>query len=197
MSLYSMQLLSEVSACALLEQRLWPEGLACPHCHSTGRIGQLRGKGSKPGVYKCYDCRKPFSLKLMTVFEGSHVTLHQWLQGLYILSAQTGRTPLAELQEALGVTPKTAVEIRRRIEKLLGRHDIFSSNAPGKPSPSSDQPMKRFERWLAQSGIDERRADAEFEKALMLVRQDWRMSSARNPTLRTAAAVEFSAIREP
>ena len=44
-----------------LEMVLWPQGPVCPRCGVMGeRITKLQGKSTRPGVYKCKDCRKPF-----------------------------------------------------------------------------------------------------------------------------------------
>jgi transposase-like protein len=50
----------ENAAFAYLEARLWPNGPVCPHCGGFDRIGKMAGKSTRVGVYKCYQCRKPF-----------------------------------------------------------------------------------------------------------------------------------------
>jgi hypothetical protein len=41
-----------------LETLLWPAGPFCPRCGVMGdRITKLQGKSTRPGVYKCKDCR--------------------------------------------------------------------------------------------------------------------------------------------
>ena len=54
-----------------LEKLLWPEGPFCPHCGNADpeRIHKLAGKSTRPGVYKCRECEKPFSVTVNTVFE--------------------------------------------------------------------------------------------------------------------------------
>src|SRR5256885_206698 len=70
----------EAAAYAWVEARVWPEGPICPHCGGLDRIGKLQGKSTRVGVYKCYQCRKPFTVKVGTVFEDSHVPMRLWLQ---------------------------------------------------------------------------------------------------------------------
>ena len=44
-----------------LETLLWPNGPVCPRCNAKAdRVTKLAGKSTRPGVYKCKDCRKPF-----------------------------------------------------------------------------------------------------------------------------------------
>jgi transposase-like protein len=76
---------SEEAAYAYVEARVWPEGRICPHCGSIERSGKLGGKSTRIGLYKCYDCRKPFTVKIGTIFEGSHVALRLWLQAIFLL----------------------------------------------------------------------------------------------------------------
>ena len=63
----------ENAAYAYLETRIWPNGPVCPHCGGVDRIGKLKGKSTRIGVYKCYQCRKPFRVTVGTVFEASHI----------------------------------------------------------------------------------------------------------------------------
>jgi transposase-like protein len=59
-----------------LERVFWVNGPHCPRCGVMGnRITKLQGKSTRPGVYKCKDCRKPFSATVGTVMERSHIPL--------------------------------------------------------------------------------------------------------------------------
>lgn len=62
-----------------LEAIRWPDGPICPHCGVVDNAAELRGKAHRPGVYKCRDCRKQFSVTVGTVFERSKVPLNKWL----------------------------------------------------------------------------------------------------------------------
>ncbi len=65
-----------------LETLLWPQGPVCPRCGVTeDRITKLQGKSTRPGVYKCKDCRKPFTVTVGTVMERSHVPLSRMGDG--------------------------------------------------------------------------------------------------------------------
>ena len=76
----------EDAAYAYLEARIWPNGPVCPHCGGIERIGKLNGKSTRVGVYKCYQCRKPFSATVGTVFKSSHVPLRLWLQAVHLMA---------------------------------------------------------------------------------------------------------------
>ena len=59
---------NEKAAYAYVEARVWPEGPVCPHCGGYERIGKLSGQSTRIGVHKCYQCRKPFTVKVGTIF---------------------------------------------------------------------------------------------------------------------------------
>jgi transposase-like protein len=115
----SWRLLDEEEACALLHEWLWPDGMACPHCGTKGDIGRLRGPATRIGTFKCYSCRKPFSIKSLTVFGGSHLPIHIWLQAIYMMTSTNGMCSSAQLQEVLGFTNKTAAMVRQTVLNLL------------------------------------------------------------------------------
>jgi transposase-like protein len=109
----------EAAAYAWVEARVWPEGPICPHCGGTERIGKLQGKSTRPGVYKCYQCRKPFTVKVKTVFEDSHVPMRFWLQAMYLLCSSKKGISSNQLSRTLGVTLKTAWFMSHRIREAM------------------------------------------------------------------------------
>src|SRR5678816_1064792 len=76
---------NEAEAFAYVEARVWPEGPTCPHCGGVERISKMGGKSTRQGLYKCYQCRKPFTVRMGTIFESSKVPLHVWLAAMYCL----------------------------------------------------------------------------------------------------------------
>ena len=109
----------EVAAYKFLEARIWPTGIVCPHCGGTDRISKMQGKSTRIGVYKCYQCRMQFSVKVGTVFEASHVKLHIWLQAVALLSSSKKGISSNQLSRTLGVTLKTAWFMSHRIREAM------------------------------------------------------------------------------
>jgi transposase-like protein len=109
----------ETAAYAWVEARLWPEGPICPHCGGVERISKMRGKSTRVGVYKCYQCRKPFRVTVGTVFEASHVPLRLWLQAMYLLCSSKKGISSNQLHRTLGVTLKTAWFMSHRIREAM------------------------------------------------------------------------------
>ena len=98
----------EVAAFAYVEARLWPEGPTCPFCGECDRIGELKGKTTRPGLRKCYSCRKPFTVRIGTIFEGSHLALHLWLQVIHLMCASKKGISTRQIQRMLYCSMKTA-----------------------------------------------------------------------------------------
>jgi transposase-like protein len=111
-----------------LEKLLWPNGPFCPHCGNADpdRIAKLEGKSTRPGVYKCNECEKPFSVTVGTVFESSHVPLNKWLYATHKLNSGKKGTSAHQLHRELGVSYKTAWFMAHRIREAM---------APATPSP--------------------------------------------------------------
>ena len=90
---------SEEAAYAFAEARLWPDGPVCPHCGATKEhVGRLKGKTNRIGLCKCYACRKPFTVKIGTVFESSHVLMRVWLQAIYLFCSSKKGISTRQLQ---------------------------------------------------------------------------------------------------
>jgi transposase-like protein len=104
-----------------LEKLLWPNGPFCPHCGNSDpeRITKLAGKSTRPGVFKCNECEKPFSVTVGTVFESSHVPLNKWLYAAHKLNSGKKGTSAHQLHRELGVSYKTAWFMAHRIREAM------------------------------------------------------------------------------
>jgi transposase-like protein len=119
----------EEAAYAFVEERIWPHGPVCPHCGVVDRAMKLAGKTTRPGLYKCKDCRKPFTVKIGSVFEDSHIPLRLWLQAIYLLSSSKKGISSNQLHRTLGITLKSAWFLSHRIrEAMKGDPDARSKH---------------------------------------------------------------------
>jgi transposase-like protein len=109
----------EASAYRWVEERVWPDGRLCPHCGTIGESGSLKGKSTRIGVYKCYACRKPFTVKVRTIFESSHIPLHIWLQAMFLMCSSKKGVSANQLHRTLGVTLKSAWFLAHRIREAM------------------------------------------------------------------------------
>src|SRR3954464_6954106 len=109
----------EEAAYAHVEAHVWPSGRVCPHCGVVDRRGALKGKSTRIGLYKCYACRKPFTVKVGTIFEKSHVPLHIWLQAMHIMCSSKKGFSANQFCRVLGVDFKTGWFIGHRIREAM------------------------------------------------------------------------------
>lgn len=121
---------NEAAAVEALESILWPNGPTCPHCGAVDRLNRLKDQRSKPskrhpegivrhGLWKCYHCRGQFTVRKGTVFEASHLKLHQWFQAVYLLCSSKKGVSSNQLARTLGCTVKTAWFASHRIREAM------------------------------------------------------------------------------
>lgn len=109
----------EKAAFKYVEKHIWADGRSCPHCGVVDRSGELKGKSTRIGVYKCYECRKPFTVKVGTIFESSHIKLHIWLQAIFLISSSKKGVSANQLHRVLGITLKSAWFLSHRIRAAM------------------------------------------------------------------------------
>jgi transposase-like protein len=110
---------NEAAAYKWVEAHVWPDGPICPKCGESHRIGLMGGKSTRIGTYKCYACRKPFTVKVGTIFEDSHVALHKWLQAFHLLASSKKGISANQLHRTLKVTLRTAWFMAHRIREAM------------------------------------------------------------------------------
>jgi len=124
---------NEEAAFAYVEARLWPEGPNCPKCGATDEhIGKLNGKTTRLGLYKCYACSKPFTVRMGTIFEGSHLPLHLWLQVIHLMCASKKGVSTRQIQRMLECSMKTAWFLTHRIREAMKDGAIGPLGGEGK-----------------------------------------------------------------
>ena len=108
----------------------WPDGPECPHCGTIGEAAELQGKSTRPGVYKCRACRKPFTATIGTVYERSHIPLHKWLLATHLLCASKKGMSAHQLWRMLGFgSYRTAWFMAHRIRE--GMREAFPEGGLG------------------------------------------------------------------
>ena len=123
---------NEAAAFAYVEAKLWPDGPVCPHCGVIGQAGRLNGRSVRPGLWKCYACRKQFTVRMKSVFEASHVPLHIWLQAFYLMCSSKKGISTRQLQRTFGGSMKTAWFLGQRIRKAMKEvRDLFTEPMGG------------------------------------------------------------------
>lgn len=114
----------ENKARELLERMRWPDGPVCPHCGVIGGHYKITPKKdskkpTRPGLYKCKDCRKGFTVTVGTIFHRSHIPLTKWLLAIYLMCSSKKGMSAHQLHRMLGITYKSAWFMAHRIREAM------------------------------------------------------------------------------
>jgi len=88
------------------------------------RITKLQGKSTRPGVYKCKDCRKPFSVTVGTVMERSHIPLSKWVLAAHLMASSEQEMTALQLRRMLGTSYQTAWFLFHRLRQAALQADL-------------------------------------------------------------------------
>jgi len=115
-----------------LEAVQWPNGPVCPHCGNVdaARITKLQGKSTRPGVYKCKECGKPFTVTVGTVFERSHIPLNLWLLASALMASSKKGFSAHQMHRSMGITYKSAWFMEHRLREAM-KETVASSGPIG------------------------------------------------------------------
>lgn len=164
-----------------LEALRWPDGAICPHCGVVGNAAQLGGKSTRKGVYKCRDCRKPFSVTVGTLFERSHISLSKWLLAVHLLSSSKKGMSAHQLHRMLGITYKTAWFMAHRIrESMKPSDDLPPLGGEGK-TVEADETFIGRDKSIKPKGQKKGRGWAHKHKVFSLVERGGKVRSQHVP----------------
>jgi transposase-like protein len=150
-----------------LEALNWPDGPICPHCGVVNEATKLAGKSTRPGVYKCRPCQKPFSVTVGTVFERSKIKLNTWVHAVDLYTASKKGFSAHQLHRTMGVTYKTAWFMAHRIREamrddspapmggsgeIIEADETFIGRLDGQPKRSDGYAHKNVVLTLVQRG---------------------------------------------
>jgi transposase-like protein len=126
----------EAAARAHLEAVRWPNGPVCPHCGGIERnsrlTAQVKGKGARPGLLFCGDCRSQFSVTVGTVFEDSKVPLHKWVYANHLICTSKKGISSKQLERMLKVSYKTAWFMSHRLRLAMAKTPTGPLGGSGK-----------------------------------------------------------------
>ena len=175
---------TEQAAFDYVEAMLWPNGPTCPHCGNadSARIGRLSGKTTRVGLRKCYECKKPFTVRQGTLFELSHLALHLWLQVIHLMCASKKGVSTNQVQRMLQCSMKTAWFLTHRIREAM------RDDAAG-PMGGEGDIVEIDETYIGRKvGVEVRRGAAHKNAVLTLVERggsarSFHLDGSRSPTL--------------
>ena len=184
----------ETKAREHLEAVRWPDGAECPHCGTVGEATKLKGKSTRPGVWKCRACRKPFSVTVGTVFERSKIPLNKWVLATYLMSASKKGMSAHQLHRTMGITYKTAWFMAHRIRKAMEPSNPDPLGGKGKTIEADEtyigkrKANKMQDVFVNGKGFVKRGGGRNQMKVVTLVERDGRAKSVQVKSV-TANAV--------
>lgn len=130
-ALNAPHLINEEAAFAYVEAKLWASGTVCPHCGVVGEASKSKGKTTRMGLWNCRACRKPFTVRMGTIFESSHVPLHVWLQVIYLVCSSKKGISTRQIQRTIGGSMKTAWFLGHRIREAMTDDTVILGGGGG------------------------------------------------------------------
>lgn len=91
----------------------WNGKPTCPYCNNEN-VNQLQGKTKR---YKCYNCKKQYSVKVGTIFHNSKIPLRKWFVGIYLFCANTKGISSHQLARDLKIHQESAWFMLQRIRE--------------------------------------------------------------------------------
>jgi transposase-like protein len=103
-----------------LEGLLWPDGPVCPRCGVLNEATKLKGKSTRPGVWNCRPCDKPFTVTVGTIYERSHIPLSKWVYATHLMASSKKGISASQLHRMLDFgSYRTAWFMAHRIREAM------------------------------------------------------------------------------
>jgi transposase-like protein len=92
----------------------WGEEPRCPYCQEK-RVNALNGKTKR---YKCYGCRRQFTVRVGTIFHNSKLPLRKWFVAIHFCSMAKGISS-HQLSRELNISQEAAWFMLHRIRETF------------------------------------------------------------------------------
>ena len=109
---------TEQDCMAHLEAKRWINGVVCPYCKSH-KTGTHASKDREIARHQCQSCKKTFSVKVGTIFEGTHIALQKWFLLIALMMNAKKSLSACQVSRDLGIRRTTVWSMMHRIRKAL------------------------------------------------------------------------------
>ena len=133
-----------------LEQLRWPEGVRCPRCDASRGISRIEERAQ----FECGACEYQFSVRVGTVFHGSHLPLWKWFLAAYLMTGSPEGVTANQLARSLDISYKTAWHLTHRIRAAMGGGQARDTGEARGILRASGRPRGRIKHLTAY--LDER-----------------------------------------
>ena len=132
-------------AVEFIEKQRWGTTPACPHCGSVAVATMKDNEGNRNRRYlwRCYDCKKQFTVRVGTVMEDSRIPLRIWCWAFWSACASKKGVSALQISRECSITYASALFLMHRIrhamgspesaEKLQGTVEADETYVGGKP----------------------------------------------------------------
>ena len=105
--------------------------LAIHYPNSEGKGFEPSDTTEKLAFMALFICRKPFTVKVGTIFEDSHIPLNLWLQAMYLISSSKKGISANQLHRTLGITLKSAWFLGHRVRETMRQGSLAPAGGGG------------------------------------------------------------------
>lgn len=106
----------ELEAIKFFEAIIWHsgDGQICPHCDSKRKFYKIKSKSARPGLWKCADCRKQFTVRIGTMMEGSPLSFREWKRIIEIFHFEGEKDFYKKIEQELNFHRATSIYLKYR-----------------------------------------------------------------------------------
>lgn len=135
----------ETAAVKFIEKQRWADMPACPRCGNSNVRKMTDGNGArnKRYLWRCYGCKKQFTVRIGTIFEDSRIPLRIWSYAFWRACASKKGISALQVSRECSISYKSALFLMHRIryamaepnaqEKLHGIVEGDETYVGGKP----------------------------------------------------------------
>lgn len=122
----------EALAVEFMERQRWGDCPCCPRCGDTN-VRKMMGKDGKRNarfLWRCYGCKKQFTVRINTVYEDSRIPLRHWVFAFWAACASKKGVSALQIKRQTGLNYRSALFLMHRIRYAMT------------PSPDSPEPLR-------------------------------------------------------
>lgn len=148
---------NERAAVEFIEAQRWPDGPACVHCGSIDvykMTDTKTGQRSKRFLWRCYDCKRQYTVRIGTVYEDSRIPLRHWCYAFWRMATSKKGVAAREIQRQTQLSYKSSLFLLQRVRfalspdpttvpKLQGTIEADETYVGGKPRRGDGKVHKR------------------------------------------------------
>lgn len=116
---------SDDECVSFLEETIWGETRACPHCKSLK--SWVLARGTRIPAYRCADCKKTFSITTKTALHATKLPLQKWLSAIYLMITSPKGISSLSMARWIGVSDNTSWKMGHAIREMMNQ-ELFACN---------------------------------------------------------------------